>query len=116
MEALMDYVECLNTHWLAMVSAGMYTHIREICIIGLCFEESHGPVFHPTFASLFFTFSVLSVLAEYKPWPRSLKEPPLLLLYIYEVIRKISNCNKCSEFVLFLNYFIILLYNIYYLH
>ncbi|XP_034936064.1 uncharacterized protein [Chelonus insularis] len=28
----------------------------------------------------------LDVIAEYKPWPRSLKKPPAYLLYIYEML------------------------------
>ncbi|XP_011314308.1 uncharacterized protein [Fopius arisanus] len=86
MDAVKDCIECINTHWIAMVSAGMYVHIRQICIIGLCFENENLLPFQPTYTSLFFTFSVLSLLAEFKPWPSSLKEPPVLLLYIYEML------------------------------
>lgn len=83
MEAMRDWVECINGHWIAMIAAGMYTHIRQICVIGFCFED--GPIVHPSYPSLLFTFSILSVFAEHKPWPRSLKAPPAYLLYIYEV-------------------------------
>ncbi|XP_074100416.1 uncharacterized protein LOC141528315 isoform X2 [Cotesia typhae] len=84
MEAVRDWVECINGHWIAMIAAGMYTHIRQICIIGFCFED--GPIVHPSYPSLLFTFSILSVFAEHKPWPRSLKVPPAYLLYIYEML------------------------------
>ncbi|XP_015112460.1 uncharacterized protein LOC107038092 [Diachasma alloeum] len=86
MDAVKDCIECINPHWIAMVGAGMYAHIRQICIIGLCFENENLAPFQPTYASLIFTFSVLSLLAEFKPWPSSLKEPPVQLLYIYEML------------------------------
>ncbi|XP_008547092.1 uncharacterized protein LOC103570952 [Microplitis demolitor] len=84
MDLMRDWVDGINCHWVAMIAAGMYTHMREICVIGLCFEE--GPIVHPSYSSLLFTFSILSVFAEHKPWPRSLKEPPVFLLYIYEML------------------------------
>ncbi|XP_063984438.1 uncharacterized protein LOC135166264 isoform X2 [Diachasmimorpha longicaudata] len=86
MDAVRDCIECINFHWIAMVGAGMYAHIRQICVIGLCFEHENLVPFQPTHASLIFTFSVLSLLAEFKPWPSSLKEPPVLLLYLYEML------------------------------
>lgn len=85
MDAVKDCVECIDPHWVIMVATGMYTHIRQICIIGLCYENENIAPFTPTCASVIFTFSVLSLLSEYKPWPKLLKEPPIQLLYIYEV-------------------------------
>lgn len=81
-----EYLGYINPHWIAVVVTGMYTHLRQICIIGLCFDEdNNGPPFDPSYASVLFTFSVLCLLAEYRLWPRTLKEPPIQLLYIYEV-------------------------------
>lgn len=85
MDAVKEYLSCINPHWIAVVATGMYTHLRQICIIGLCFDDDNSPPFDPSYASVLFTFSVLCLLAEYRLWPRSLKEPPIQLLYIYEV-------------------------------
>ncbi|XP_012286882.1 uncharacterized protein LOC105703227 [Orussus abietinus] len=85
MEAVKEYFECVNFHWLVVVLSGMYFHLRQICIIGLCFDEESMP-FDPSYASILFIFSVLCLLAEYKLWPRSLKEPPPQLLIIYEML------------------------------
>lgn len=86
METVKEYLGYINPHWIAVVVTGMYTHLRQICIIGLCFDEdNNGPPFDPSYASVLFTFSVLCLLAEYRLWPRTLKEPPIQLLYIYEV-------------------------------
>lgn len=86
METVKEYLGYVNPHWIAVVVTGMYTHLRQICIIGLCFDEdNNGPPFDPSYASVLFTFSVLCLLAEYRLWPRTLKEPPIQLLYIYEV-------------------------------
>ncbi|XP_033228057.1 uncharacterized protein LOC117179936 [Belonocnema kinseyi] len=86
MEAIKDYIDCINFHWIVVVATGMYTHIRQICIIGLCFDDDNIPPFDPSYASVLFIFSVLCLLAEYKLWPRSLKEPPIQLLVIYEML------------------------------
>lgn len=85
MEAVKDYLDCVNVHWIVVVTTGMYMHLRQICIIGLCLDEEPDPPFDPSYASVIFIFSVLCLLAEYKLWPSSLKEPPIQLLYIYEV-------------------------------
>ncbi|KAG7208391.1 hypothetical protein KM043_014623 [Ampulex compressa] len=87
MEIVKEYAGSINPHWIAVVATGMYTHLRQICIIGLCFEEENNSPYDPSYASVLFTFSVLCVLAEYKLWPRTLKEPPVQLLYIYELFR-----------------------------
>ncbi|XP_054014516.1 uncharacterized protein LOC128895707 isoform X2 [Hylaeus anthracinus] len=83
METVKEFLGCINPHWVAVVAAGMYTHLREIYIIGLCFNDRSTD---PSYASALFTFSVLCLLAEYKLWPRTLKEPPIQLLYIYEML------------------------------
>nr|KAF7399894.1 hypothetical protein H0235_015631 [Vespula pensylvanica] len=84
MDTVKEYVGCINPHWVAIVSAGMYTYLRHICIVGLCFEEENNPPFDPSYSSILFVFSALCLVAEYRLWPRSLKEPPIQLLYIYE--------------------------------
>ncbi|XP_012262184.1 uncharacterized protein LOC105689615 [Athalia rosae] len=85
MESVKDALEFLNPHWIAVVATGMYTHIRQICIIGLCTDEENAP-FDPSYASILFIFSVLCLVAEYKLWPRSLKEPPCQLMFVYEML------------------------------
>lgn len=84
METVKDALELLNPHWIAVVATGLYTHIRQICVIGLCTDEESTP-FDPSYASILFIFSVLCLVAEYKLWPRSLKEPPCQLMFVYEV-------------------------------
>ncbi|KAL7286525.1 uncharacterized protein LOC106654767 [Trichogramma pretiosum] len=86
MDAIRDYLECMNFHWLIVVATGLYTHLREICLIGLCSEDYPEPTFDSSYASLIFIFSTLCLLAEYRLWPRSLKEPPIQLLIIYEML------------------------------
>ncbi|KAL2723737.1 hypothetical protein V1477_018969 [Vespula maculifrons] len=86
MDTVKEYVGCINPHWVAIVSAGMYTYLRHICIVGLCFEEENNPPFDPSYSSILFVFSALCLVAEYRLWPRSLKEPPIQLLYIYEML------------------------------
>ncbi|XP_043505158.1 uncharacterized protein LOC122526069 [Polistes fuscatus] len=86
MDTVKEYVGCINPHWVAVVSTGMYTYLRHICIIGLCFEDENNPPFDPSYSSILFVFSALCVLAEYRLWPKSLKEPPIQLLYIYEML------------------------------
>ncbi|XP_043257919.1 uncharacterized protein LOC122400483 [Colletes gigas] len=86
METLKEYVGCINPHWVAVVATGMYTHIRRIYIINLCFDNDNSQFFDLSYASVLFTFSVLCLLAEYRLWPRTLKEPPIQLLYIYEML------------------------------
>ncbi|KAJ8679482.1 hypothetical protein QAD02_015269 [Eretmocerus hayati] len=86
MEAVRDYLECINFHWIIVVCTGLYMHLREICLIGLCFEVVKDPPFDPSYASLIFVFSTLCLVAEYRLWPRSLKEPPIQLLIIYEML------------------------------
>lgn len=94
METVKEYLGYINPHWIAVVVTGMYTHLRQICIIGLCFDEdNNGPPFDPSYASVLFTFSVLCLLAEYRLWPRTLKEPPIQLLYIYEVNCPFNDSN-----------------------
>lgn len=88
MDVVKDYIDCINIHWIVIVTTGMYMHLRQICIIGLCLDEENietSPPFDPSYASLIFMFSLLCLLAEYKLWPSSLKEPPTQLLYIYDV-------------------------------
>ncbi|KAI4484977.1 hypothetical protein M0802_012896 [Mischocyttarus mexicanus] len=86
MDTVKEYVGYINPHWVAIVSTGMYTYLRHICIIGLCFEEENNPPFDPSYSSIIFVFSALCLIAEYRLWPRSLKEPPIQLLYIYEML------------------------------
>ncbi|XP_012143784.2 uncharacterized protein LOC105662840 isoform X1 [Megachile rotundata] len=86
METVKEYLASINPHWIAVVATGMYTHLRQICIIGLCFDEENNLPFDPSYASVIFVFSVLCLLAEYRLWPRTLKEPPIQLLYIYEML------------------------------
>lgn len=102
MDVLRDWMECVNYHWLVIVGTGLYMHLREVCLIGLCFESvkdpSLDPPFDPSFASLIFVFSTLCLLAEYRLWPRSLKEPPIQLMIIYEVSNSdISDCFSRFE-------------------
>ncbi|XP_078033109.1 uncharacterized protein LOC144467952 [Augochlora pura] len=96
MEVVKDYLGSINPHWVAVVAAGMYTHLRQICIIGLCFDDDSSSSFEPTYASVLFTFSVLCLLAEYKLWPRTLKEPPIQLLYIYEMLVAVLTTNLAT--------------------
>jgi len=83
MDTLKCYLNLVDTHWIVVVAIGMYTHMRQICIIGIC-NENEVP-FDQSYASVLFVFSVLCLLAEYRLWPISLKEPPIQVLYIYEV-------------------------------
>lgn len=86
METVKYYARIINPHWTTVVLTGLYTHLRQICIIGLCFEKEDFILpFDPSYASVLFVFSVLCLLAEYRLWPVTLKEPPIQLLYIYEV-------------------------------
>lgn len=86
MDVVKEYVNNVNFHWLAVVMSGLYIHLRQICFIGLCLEESEVVENLDTIAaSTIFVLSALLLLAEYNIWPRSLKEPPIHLLYIYEV-------------------------------
>ena len=91
MEVVKDYLDCINVHWIVIVTTGMYMHLRQICIIGLCLGDDWKPPFDASYASVIFIFSVLSLVAEYKLWPSTLKEPPIQLLFIYEV-NFIINC------------------------
>ncbi|XP_024944218.1 uncharacterized protein LOC107271203 isoform X2 [Cephus cinctus] len=43
--------------------------------------------------------SVLCLLAEYKLWPRSLKEPPVQLVYIYEMLVSALITNLATKAV-----------------
>ncbi|XP_066596370.1 uncharacterized protein [Prorops nasuta] len=86
METLKDCYQCYNPHWLVIVASGMYLHLRNNCIIGFCLDEDPKPPFDPSYSSHIFMISVLCLLAEYKLWPRSLKDPPILLLYIYDIL------------------------------
>ncbi|XP_015438688.1 PREDICTED: uncharacterized protein LOC107193710 [Dufourea novaeangliae] len=97
METVKEYLGSINPHWVAVVMTGMYTHLRQICIIGLCFSEDNIPPFDPSYASVIFTFSVLCLVAEYKLWPRSLKEPPIQLLYIYEMLVAALTTNLATR-------------------
>lgn len=85
METVKYYANFIDPHWITVVVTGLYTHLRQICIIGLCFEEENALPFDPSYSSVLFVFSVLCLLAEYRLWPITLKEPPIQLLYIYEV-------------------------------
>lgn len=85
MDAVKNFFECFNYHWIIIVVTGIYIHLRQICIIGLCFDEELILPFDPSYASVLFIFSVLCLLAEYRLWPRSLKEPPVQLMIVYEV-------------------------------
>lgn len=93
MEMVKYYANLVDPHWVAVVATGIYTHLRQICVIGLCFEENHLS-FDPSYSSILFVFSVLCLLAEYRLWPITLKEPPIQLLYIYEV----SPCLNSSRY------------------
>lgn len=97
METVKEYLGSINPHWVAVVATGMYTHLRQICIIGLCFDDENSPPFDPSYASVLFTFSVLCLLAEYKLWPRTLKEPPIQLLYIYEMLVSALTTNLATR-------------------
>lgn len=85
METVKYYARFVDPHWTTVVATGLYTHLRQICIIGLCFEKEDILPFDPSYASVLFVFSVLCLLAEYRLWPVTLKDPPIQLLYIYEV-------------------------------
>lgn len=93
------YANFVDPHWVAVVATGLYTHLRQICIIGLCFEENYLP-FDPSYSSVLFVLSVLCLLAEYRLWPITLKEPPIQLLYIYEVSDFYSNFSPNSRSLL----------------
>ncbi|XP_076663506.1 uncharacterized protein LOC143366349 [Andrena cerasifolii] len=97
MDTVKEYLGYVNPHWVAVVASGMYTHLRQICIIGLCFDDDSSPPFDPSYASVLFTFSVLCLLAEYKLWPRTLKEPPIQLLYIYEMLVAALTTNLATR-------------------
>ncbi|XP_043476844.1 uncharacterized protein LOC122507902 [Leptopilina heterotoma] len=86
MDAVKNFFECFNYHWIIIVATGIYIHLRQICIIGLCFDDDLNLPFDPSYASVLFIFSVLCLLAEYKLWPRSLKEPPVQLMIVYEMM------------------------------
>ncbi|XP_014205007.1 uncharacterized protein LOC106636956 [Copidosoma floridanum] len=86
MDTIKEYMECINFHWIIVVLTGMYVQLRDICLIGLCFEVIRDPPFNPSYATLIFVFSTVCLLAEYRLWPRSLKEPPIQLLIIYEIL------------------------------
>lgn len=103
MDTVKEYLGYINPHWVAVVVTGMYTHLRQICIIGLCFDEESTP-FDPSYASVLFIFSVLCLLAEYRLWPRTLKEPPIQLLYIYEVSIGISCFDKSNDVLITILY------------
>ena len=85
MDCIREYFECVNFHWIIVVFTGLYMHLRQICLVGLCFEVTKETPFDPSYASLIFIFSALCLIAEYRLWPRSLKKPPMQLLVIYEV-------------------------------
>lgn len=103
MDTVKEYLGYINPHWVAVVVTGMYTHLRQICIIGLCFDEESTP-FDPSYASVLFIFSVLCLLAEYRLWPRTLKEPPIQLLYIYEVSIGILCFDKSNDVLITILY------------
>lgn len=85
MEKIKYYVNFIDPHWIAIVATGLYSHLRQICIIGLCFENETKLPFDQSYASVLFVLSVLCLLAEYRLWPVTLKQPPIQVLYIYEV-------------------------------
>ncbi|XP_031827539.1 uncharacterized protein LOC116424799 isoform X2 [Nomia melanderi] len=99
METVKEYLGSINPHWVAVVATGMYTHLRQICIIGLCFDDENSSPFDPSYASVLFIFSVLCLLAEYRLWPRTLKEPPIQLLYIYEMLVAALTTNLATHAV-----------------
>ncbi|XP_067204471.1 uncharacterized protein [Linepithema humile] len=100
METVKYYANLIDFHWIAVVATGLYTHLRQICIIGLCFEEEKDSLlFDPSYASILFVFSVLCLLAEYRLWPVTLKEPPIQLLYIYEMLIAALSTNLAVRMV-----------------
>ncbi|XP_011161826.1 uncharacterized protein LOC105197232 [Solenopsis invicta] len=99
METVKYYANFIDTHWIAVVATGLYTHLRQICIIGLCFEEESSLPFDSSYASVLFVFSVLCLLAEYRLWPITLKEPPIQLLYIYEMLIAALSTNLAIHMV-----------------
>lgn len=96
MDTVKYYISLVDPHWLAVVATGLYTHLRQICIIGLCFENETKLPFDQSYASVLFVFSVLCLLAEYRLWPVTLKEPPIQVLYIYEVSVRGDHYSLCS--------------------
>ncbi|XP_020277805.1 uncharacterized protein LOC109851787 isoform X2 [Pseudomyrmex gracilis] len=100
METVRYYANFINPHWIAVVATGLYTHIRQICVIGLC-SMQEKPAFeaYSPYASLLFVFSVLCLLAEYRLWPITLKEPPIQLLYIYEMLIAALSTNLAIHMV-----------------
>ncbi|KAM0729298.1 hypothetical protein ACS0PU_004652 [Formica fusca] len=99
METVKYYARFIDPHWITVVATGLYTHLRHICIIGLCFEEEETLSFDPSYASILFVFSVLCLLAEYRLWPVTLKEPPIQLLYIYEMLIAALSTNLAIRMV-----------------
>ncbi|KAL6431686.1 hypothetical protein ACFW04_007313 [Cataglyphis niger] len=99
METVKYYARFIDPHWITVVATGLYTHLRHICIIGLCFEEEETLPFDPSYASVLFVFSVLCLLAEYRLWPITLKEPPIQLLYIYEMLIAALSTNLAIRMV-----------------
>ncbi|KAH0953504.1 hypothetical protein HN011_010140 [Eciton burchellii] len=97
MDKLKHYMSLVDTHWIVVVATGMYTHLREVCIIGLC-NDNDVP-FHQSYASVLFVFSVLCLLAEYRLWPISLKEPPIQVLYIYEMMLAVLSTNLAMTLI-----------------
>ncbi|XP_014473542.1 PREDICTED: uncharacterized protein LOC106743839 [Dinoponera quadriceps] len=98
MEMVKYYANFVDPHWVAVMATGLYTHLRQICVIGLCFEENYLP-FDPSYSSILFVFSVLCLLAEYKLWPVTLKEPPIQLLYIYEMLVAALSTNLAINII-----------------
>ncbi|EZA48720.1 hypothetical protein X777_12878 [Ooceraea biroi] len=99
METVKYYVNFVNPHWVAVVATGLYTHLRQICIIGLCFENDTKLPFDQSYASVLFVFSVLCLLAEYRLWPVTLKEPPIQVLYIYEMLLAALSTNLAINII-----------------
>ncbi|CAL1678933.1 unnamed protein product [Lasius platythorax] len=99
METVKYYARFIDPHWITVVTTGLYTHLRQICIIGLCFEDEGTLPFDPSYASVLFVFSVLCLLAEYRLWPVTLKEPPIQLLYIYEMLIAALSTNLAIRMV-----------------
>ncbi|KAL0123672.1 hypothetical protein PUN28_005883 [Cardiocondyla obscurior] len=101
METVKYYANFIDPHWIAVVATGLYTHLRDICIIGLCFDEdiNNNLPFDPSYASVLFVFSVLCLVAEYRLWPVTLKEPPIQLLYIYEMLIAALSTNLAIHMV-----------------
>ena len=85
MDVVQEYLDIINYHWFVIVGTGMYIHLREKCLVGLCFGDIVTPSFDHFNASTIFMFAVMCLLTDYSLWPNSLKKPPLALFILYEV-------------------------------